>query len=55
MKTSFAPYVEVLHHELNDAFTAWHDVVPPKTYSASEGIIHNVVTHGEAKRDVDVD
>ena len=42
-RTDSAPYVEVLHHELNDAFTAHHDVVPPKTYSASEGIIENTV------------
>ena len=53
-KTSSAPYVEVLHHELNDAFTAWHDVVPPKTCSVNEDITHNVVMQGEAKRDVDV-
>ena len=54
-KTGSAPYVEVLHHELNDAFTANHDVVPPKTYSASEGIIENtVVSQTESKRDADV-
>ena len=52
-KTGSAPYVEVLCHELNDVFTAWHDV-PPNTYSASEGIIQNVVMQGETKRDVDV-
>ena len=42
-KTGSAPYVEVPHHELNDVFTTQHDVVPPKTCSASEGIILNVV------------
>ena len=54
-KTGLAPYVEVLCHELNDAFTAHHDVMPPKTYSASEGIIENtVVSQTESKRDADV-
>ena len=54
-KTGLAPHVEVLHHELNDAFTACHDVVPPKTNSASEGIIQNtVVSPTEANRDTDV-
>ena len=42
-KPGSAPYVEVFHPELTDAFTAQHYVVPPKTFSSSEGIIANVV------------
>ena len=53
-KTGSESYVEVLHPELTDAFTARHDVVPPKTFSSSEGIIENVVMQAEAKKDADV-
>ena len=53
-KMGSEPYVEVLGPELTDAFTARHDVVPPKTSSSSEGIIENIVMQSEAKKNVDV-
>ena len=53
-KMDSAPYIKVLCNELNDAFTAHHDVVPPKTYSACEGIIQNVVMKGNANRDANI-
>ena len=50
-KTGSEPYVEVLCPELTDAFTTQHDVVPPKTFSSSEGIIVNVVMQAKPKKD----
>ena len=47
-KMGSEPYVEVLRPEPTDALTAQYDVVPPKTFSSSEGIIENVVMQAKA-------